>query len=173
MASPADKKLLAASYHGNVSVIKEALEEGANPNCVDHGETYQTPLSYAAASGEADAVKLLLKGGADIKKSIIAIFMAEDNDEILRLLVGADPDFVFVEFNDLDFDKGVEYEKEKRILQEARLPESHIRDDPELKRILKDIRFAQKIKNIARPQGGGSRRRATKKRTYRRRTLNR
>jgi hypothetical protein len=176
MATPVDEKLLYASEHGNVDAIIEALAEGANPNCTETDEAYQTPLSYAAESGNPAAVQALLERGADITKSPLAFFMTED-DEILGLLVRANPHYVFKEFDAIDIIKGIEYETEKRNLEEAGYPDQAIRTDPELKRISRDIRFAQKIKKMARALRGGrrrsrrSRRSRREKRTYRRRTF--
>jgi ankyrin repeat protein len=177
MASPADAKLLEAAYYGNVPAIKGALRNGANPNCLDAGQGLQTPLSYAAASGNADAVAELLKSGADITQSIFAFFTAEGDDEILGLLVRANPEFAFREFDELDFVKGTEYEKERRTLQRYGHTPQSIDSNDELQRIASEIRFAKKIKGIARQLRGGrrsrSRSRSRQKSTYRRRTFKR
>jgi hypothetical protein len=172
-AEAANTKLLNAAYYGNTGAIIQALKEGADPNCSDSGEAYQTPLSYAAASDNAEAVSALLAGGADITESILAYFNAEDNDEILKILVRANPEYAFREFDKLDFIKGTEYFREKWNLEEAGYPEVAIRTDPELKRISLDILFAQKIIKMARLLRGGRRSRSRKKRTYRRRTFKR
>ena len=177
MASPVNEKLLYASEQGNVEVIIEALKEGADANCVDAGMGYETPLSHAAASGSPEAVRVLLEGGANITESILAYFMAEDNDEILGLLVRANPKYAFDEFDKLDVLKGIEYEQQKTILEESGYSEALIQSDPEIKRVIREIRFAQKLKKMAKSLRGGTRRRgrgrSRQKRTYRRRAFKR
>ena len=105
---------------------------------------------------------------------MFAFFNAEGNDEITGLLVRANPTFAYREFDGVDIAKGIEYETEKRKLEEAGFSYKIIRSDPELKRMLREIRFAEKIKGIARSLRGGKRsRRSRKKSTYRRRTFKR
>ena len=89
-------------------------------------------------------MRVLLEGGANITESILAYFMAEDNDEILGLLVRANPKYAFDEFDKLDILKGIEYEEQKAILEESGYSEALIQSDPEIKRVIREIRFAQK-----------------------------
>ena len=176
MASPLNEQLLSACEQGRVPLIKQLLMNGADPNCVDDVEYYQTPLSYAAASGSAEAVRVLLDGGADITESSFAFFSAEGDDNILALLVRANPRFAFKEFDELEFVKGTQYEVERRALQRAGWPPHTIDSAGELQRISHEIGFAQKIKSMAKQLRGGRRsssRSSRKKSTYRRRTFKR
>jgi|SRR5215470_834736 len=59
-------RLIAAARDGNQVEIRETLNLGANPNLtVD--DSYP-PLQTAAASGHADAVRLLLDNGAEVNR---------------------------------------------------------------------------------------------------------
>jgi hypothetical protein len=166
-----DERLLNACEQGNVEAVRQLLNSGANPNCEDTGFVTASPLSYAAESGEADVVRLLLSRGANIRESIYAFFVT-DSDEILQLLVAADPEFAFSEFDNLDFVEGTVYETERRALKSTGYTNVLIKGDPIIRQVLEKIRFSQKIKRMARQlirRGGGTRRRK-QKRTYRRRT---
>jgi hypothetical protein len=174
MEPSSNRALLGAAYNGNVSAIIKALQDGADPNCIDIAQGFHTPLSYAAGSESPEAVSVLLEGGADITESIFAFFVAKNNNEILELLVRANPKFAFKEFDELDMNKGIEYITQKRALEEAGYTDAFLQSDPELRRISGYMRFAEKIKEIARRLRGGRRRsRVAKKRTYRRSTFNR
>ena len=59
-----DERLFKAARHGDVAGIERALAEGANINAAAPIDT-KTALFRAAAFGHADAVRALLKDGAD------------------------------------------------------------------------------------------------------------
>ena len=59
-----NKKLLDATYFGNIDVVKELLEKGADVNAKDkHG---WTPLHAAATAGHTEIAKLLIDKGANV-----------------------------------------------------------------------------------------------------------
>lgn len=62
-----DERLFKAARHGDVAGIERALAEGANVNAAAPIDT-KTALFRAAAFGHADAVRALLKDGADIER---------------------------------------------------------------------------------------------------------
>lgn len=59
-------RLITAAREGNPSEIRETLKFGANPN-LPIDDSYP-PLQTAAASGHADAVRLLLDNGAEVNR---------------------------------------------------------------------------------------------------------
>jgi hypothetical protein len=59
-----DERLFKAARHGDVAGIERALAEGASINAAAPIDT-RTALFRAAAFGHADAVRALLKDGAD------------------------------------------------------------------------------------------------------------
>jgi hypothetical protein len=61
-----DERLFKAARHGDVAGIERALAEGAKVNAEAPIDT-KTALFRAAALGHADAVRALLKDGADIE----------------------------------------------------------------------------------------------------------
>ncbi len=58
------------AYEGNskvvADIVKILLENGADPNIIKKGE--DGPLQYAAMYGHAEAIKLLIKHGADVNR---------------------------------------------------------------------------------------------------------
>ncbi|GMH36789.1 hypothetical protein BSKO_04662 [Bryopsis sp. KO-2023] len=58
--------LLKASYNGNITIVKQEIRKGIDPNIVSAGGG-STPLILAAANGHSQIVKFLLKHGADIE----------------------------------------------------------------------------------------------------------
>lgn len=68
--SPADIDLIKAIKEGNLSLARESLDRGANPNQIHHyqGGTV-TPLLIAAAYGADSIYQLLIHRGADEKFS--------------------------------------------------------------------------------------------------------
>jgi ankyrin repeat protein len=62
-----DERLFKAARHGDVAGIERALAEGAKVNAQAPIDT-KTALFRAAAFGHADAVRALLKDGADLER---------------------------------------------------------------------------------------------------------
>jgi len=92
-----DTALLMACLNGNIAVIRSLLDAGGELN----PKKGWTPLQYAAFSGHADAVDLLLKRGAE--KDAVApngytpLMLAARNGkfEAAKALLYADPDVNF------------------------------------------------------------------------------
>ncbi|CDJ52248.1 hypothetical protein, conserved [Eimeria brunetti] len=59
-------KLCKACENGNVEEVEELLDCGATPNFALSGNGYCYPLHYAATSGHAEVVKLLLQHGTAV-----------------------------------------------------------------------------------------------------------
>ena len=86
-----------AAAVGDVNLVKELLEKGANPNAKDRFN--QTPLHFAARHGHVEVVKLLLEYKADPnakdKDSVTPLHAAASNGrvDVVKLLLeyGADP----------------------------------------------------------------------------------
>lgn len=91
-----DEKLFEMAEHGDCEWISILIERGANP---DINMRSSTPLIGAIREGHADAVKLLLKSGADVNLIVSlsgsALTAAAENHDldIIKLLLeaGADP----------------------------------------------------------------------------------
>ncbi len=60
-----EKRLLEACKKGYLSTVKELLETGVDPSCVDE-EHSGTPLHWAVWAGHAEIVTLLLEHGAEV-----------------------------------------------------------------------------------------------------------
>ncbi len=79
--------------------VRRLIEAGEDPALVDRSGW--TPLHFAAASGRAKNVRLLLAAGAPVDATdehgntplVRAVFAYESDDEVIRLLreAGADP----------------------------------------------------------------------------------
>ena len=64
----ADRGLLDAASDGNIELIMQALNDGANVNAIrDTGETEKTPLHMAAFQGNNDIAELLIAKGANLE----------------------------------------------------------------------------------------------------------
>ena len=64
----ADRALLDAANNGNIELIMQALNDGANVNAIwDTGETENTPLHMAAFQGNNEIVELLIAKGANLE----------------------------------------------------------------------------------------------------------
>lgn len=88
-----------AAQDGDVSTVKQLLDEGRDPNVFD--EIGKTPLHYAAEAGHVEVMRLLLASGADVNthdESVIGNTVLRDvaaicSIEVAKILVdaGADP----------------------------------------------------------------------------------
>jgi N-acyl-D-amino-acid deacylase len=58
-----------ASYYGNTTEVARLLRMGALPNAPEGTRSGNTPLRYAAMSGDLATVRLLLQSGADVNKN--------------------------------------------------------------------------------------------------------
>ena len=93
-AQTSTDELIQAIRNNDLAGLKAAFAKGANVNARDSRDT--TLLMYAASSGSAEAVKLLLDSGADVnaKNQFVntALTLAADQPEKARLLIekGAD-----------------------------------------------------------------------------------
>lgn len=90
-----DNELLVAAEEGNVGKIEDILNQKANLEVRNvHG---LTPLVIAVTKGHAEAVKLLLSKGSDLKANyaggVFAIHVA-DNPEVLRVLMAGGADLM-------------------------------------------------------------------------------
>ncbi len=86
--------LSASATNGNTDIIKMALEKGAEVDCED---TYGfTPLESAAISDKTDAVRLLLKAGAHVRRncSLLSASATNGNTDIIKMALekGAEVD---------------------------------------------------------------------------------
>ncbi len=62
--------LIEAVIHNNVNAVRDALEQGADPNgCLDPANV--TPLHFAAQHNAADVVPLLITAGAKVNAKTI------------------------------------------------------------------------------------------------------
>ena len=64
-----DERLLKACERGDINKAVKALEDGADPNCIDADLELTTPLMYAAEAGNAELLALLLEKGALVKNN--------------------------------------------------------------------------------------------------------
>ena len=93
-AQTSTDELIQAIRNNDLAGLKAAFAKGANVNARDSRDT--TLLMYAASSGSAEAVKLLLDSGADVNAknqfANTALTLAADQPEKARLLIekGAD-----------------------------------------------------------------------------------
>ena len=67
-ATTPDGKLLSAARHGNVTLLEEALREGADVN-VTGGYSGQTALMIAAEHDHVEVARSLILAGADVAKT--------------------------------------------------------------------------------------------------------
>ncbi|MFH2201546.1 MAG: ankyrin repeat domain-containing protein [Elusimicrobiota bacterium] len=94
-----NEALLYAAREGRGQVAALLLDKGANPNAAMMGQMYTYPpieapaLFWAAKSGSVDAVKALLRKGAEIKAvngyTAVAVAAAHDRAAVIPLLVRA------------------------------------------------------------------------------------
>ena len=64
----ADRVLFDAASDGNIELIMQALNDGANVNAIrDTGESEKTPLHMAAFQGNNDIAELLIAKGANLE----------------------------------------------------------------------------------------------------------
>jgi ankyrin repeat protein len=61
-----DAALVDAVVHFNEAAVPRLLQAGANPNAKDPGKPSHTPLVWAAAGNQTDAMKALVQAGADV-----------------------------------------------------------------------------------------------------------
>jgi ankyrin repeat protein len=90
--------LAKSAREGDLTTLQRMLAAGADPNDVDPGGNHWTPLFHAIHKGQAGAVDLLLKAGADpitSRGGVTPLLMAvgTGNAAIVRRLLraGADP----------------------------------------------------------------------------------
>ena len=58
------KRILAAAQSGDVDILQDCINKGAEVNCQDYNGF--TPLNCAAMEGKTEVVDLLLKSGASL-----------------------------------------------------------------------------------------------------------
>jgi ankyrin repeat protein len=82
-----------ASYYGNVREVAALLENGAPSNAPEGTKSRNTPLGYAAMSGDLDIVQLLLKHGADPNAAgALSEAVTFGHADVVRVLVAAGAD---------------------------------------------------------------------------------
>jgi ankyrin repeat protein len=90
--------VLVASYFGQIAVVKQLIEDGADLESKDD-EYGRTPLSWAAENGHEPVVKLLIEKGADLEskdneygRTPLSWAAENGHDSVVKLLVeeGAD-----------------------------------------------------------------------------------
>ena len=88
-----------ACFKGQKGVVQLLISRQANPNMFERDGRY-FPIHFAAANGDAEIVKILLRSYADINakdiagRSALTIACARGRQEVVALLLekGADPD---------------------------------------------------------------------------------
>lgn len=65
-----NKRILAAAvYHGHNDIVCKALENGADPNARESGDSHRdSPLRQAAMKGHANIARLLISHGAEVEQ---------------------------------------------------------------------------------------------------------
>src|SRR5947209_171040 len=82
---------------GDVTSLRQWLDRGGNVEDEDR-ETRNTPIVYAASSGQLSAVHLLLAHGADAAKTgAFLVAVCTDHTDIARLLLPLTDDLDFLE----------------------------------------------------------------------------
>jgi len=90
--------VLWAAREGHTEIVKFLLENGANPNVIEHGNKDMTPLLWAAILNNLECVKVLLDHGADINAATTdgytALMQAAINgtSEVVSVLLDHGPD---------------------------------------------------------------------------------
>ncbi|MEP6962268.1 MAG: ankyrin repeat domain-containing protein, partial [Acidobacteriota bacterium] len=96
--SPFDDLTAAASYYGNSKEVARLLDAGASPNPPAGPRAHNTPLRYAAMSGDLPTVQLLLSHGADPNAaSPLAEAITFGHPEVASALIAAGADVDGVE----------------------------------------------------------------------------
>jgi len=170
-----DERLLKACERGDTNKAVKALEDGADPNCIDADLESTTPLMYAAEAGNAELLALLLEQGALVKNNIEIIAKAYGKPEIQEMLIKSDPDFVGSVASNNGHVIGILREKRRRSLESKGKTYEEIKDDEIIKESTKYIDYLHLLKQkaISQMRGSGKSRRRRRKRTYRRRTFKR
>jgi ankyrin repeat protein len=91
-----DYTLLAAARYGNIIQANDALEHGANINCIDPRWFGWTPLHHASRKGHLDIVKRLLEYGANINYAPTRLWSKVDFFGVTPLHCAASEDKVKV-----------------------------------------------------------------------------
>lgn len=88
--TPFAQLTIAASYYGNVKEVTRLLDAGAPPNAPEGTRSRNTPLRFAAMSGDVEMARVLLAHGADANAGApVSEAITFGHAEVTQLLIGA------------------------------------------------------------------------------------